>query len=1048
MNLAARLKSSISLKLNIPLAVFGFLTLLAVVGFMREISEEMLGENIRRETYYITDSLALLVEVDNSRQKLIRFVNALAARDGIVSLRLINNNTREILAGSDNRDIGKSISDIVNDVEREIVKRHFAGRGRSTVEMTVGNYVYEAVPVSLIDPEENRLRLYTILLTFDKSNAIYSFNSLIYHLVVAFLLGGGIFIFLVYLIQQRTLLKPLKKMRATLVQQQRSSKTLTLNIESEDELGILAKSYNSLVLKKDQREKELTEARRYIDGITDEVPVLLSYIDSSLGVKFANKNHRRWLSGSEGSTCDTLGDLFGEEATAEILPELDLALRGETRSFDLELIDRKGAGIAAHFTLTPDTDSRGHVNGFFLCVEDRTVLKKAEEKLLEYTNELEFKTWALEEAKEAAEASAQAKSEFLATMSHEIRTPINAVLGMLNLLQKERLSAKQYHYTKLALSSGESLLSLINDILDFSKIEAGKLEIENIAFDLYRLLDETCDAFAYRMEEKGLEFCLDVDTNVPHRASGDPGRIRQILNNYLNNAIKFTEAGKVTLHVAGEARENDWMIRFSVTDTGIGISQDKRRKLFEIFSQIDTSTTREYGGTGLGLAIVRQLSTLMGGDVGFDSEYGRGSCFWATVALDKVASGEHAYDAKAFSNFGAVLCSLSESVEQVLLKYLKAFGLSVCTLSSYKEVPDFAGRKLDHLVVFFESEQMTVDYRQILKEHAGLEHIAHFHLAPILANNQMHRSEEFTSAGADFCCVKPIKPIELYRSLSDLAHGRRAEIKDVAVGPQPPEGKERLLLVEDNAINQEVALGLLNSLGYRVDVAENGLLALEALAKNKHKPYQLVLMDCQMPVMDGFETTRIIRRGNIGYDDDAIPIIAMTANAMKGDRERCLAAGMNDYITKPVDPDVLQSKLAQWLGKAGDTPRLPEPTSPAVDDAGPLHTWKKEDIYRRVRGRKDRVCKLIEMFLQGMPGRLTRMEHFVAAGKTLETGALAHEIKGIAGNLGAQRLQDVSATIEKAARGAQLALLEDRLPELLSEFERLKEALENELSSA
>lgn len=410
------------------------------------------------------------------------------------------------------------------------------------------------------------------------------------------------------------------------------------------------------------------------------------------------------------------------------------------------------------------------------------------------------------EAKDAAEIATKSKSEFLANMSHEIRTPMNGVLGMLNTLIKGNLRSEERHHAMLARSSAESLLTLINDILDFSKVEAGKLELDETEFDLLELIYDFSAAMYINMEEKDLDFKVNVDGIRQSRVYGDAGRIRQILFNLVGNAIKFTKKGGVKIIAALEERDESAFFTCSVSDTGIGIEQDKINKLFEVFTQADASTTRRYGGTGLGLAIVSQLCQLMGGEVFVVSKPGEGSTFAFNVMLKPatVQRHIHAMDVVKFNDFQ----------QQVEIK--------------------------------LEAE-----------------------------------ASQFSSLGQQY-------------------------------------GGANILLVEDNLINQEVALSLLQDIGLKADVAENGVEALKSLSDQADtRPYDLILMDCQMPEMDGYEATRRLRQGEGGNKHTTVPVLALTANAMKGDKEKCLAAGMDDYLAKPIDTNMLSKKISQLLVRSG-----------------------------------------------------------------------------------------------------------------------------------
>lgn len=519
-------------------------------------------------------------------------------------------------------------------------------------------------------------------------------------------------------------------------------------------------------------------------------------------------------------------------------------------------------------------------------------------------------------AEEKAKDASRIKSEFLANMSHEIRTPINGIIGMNDLLLKTELSEKQRHYLELAQTSGLSLLHLINDILDFSKIEAGKLQLEEIQFDLYKLISEVADTFALKAEEKQLEFIFEIAPGVPRHIVSDPSRIRQIINNLASNALKFTEAGEVVLTVE-ELGLNK--IQFNVKDSGIGIPKEKLGNLFNKFVQVDASTTRKFGGTGLGLAISKQLSEIMGGTIGVESEENQGSTFWFNIrygeVLDKPQENSYSPDMKGLKllvvddremNFKVInaalqgsggLCVHAENA-QGALKLLKEHNAQETPISIAIIDQNLPGMKGIEFCKVIANNKSIVPPKMILMLPSGgeslepdmesLNVLGHFH--------------------------KPVKPEQLNKTLGRVL-GQIEEVAEDAIQEEDVVSVDishRILLVEDNYINQQVAVEMLKGMGYLVQVAENGQQAIDALESSEDE-FQLILMDCQMPVMDGYEASRRIRSSASGKINSDIPIIALTANAMKGDQEKCLEAGMNDYLSKPIVNSDLKEGLERWL---------------------------------------------------------------------------------------------------------------------------------------
>jgi len=552
---------------------------------------------------------------------------------------------------------------------------------------------------------------------------------------------------------------------------------------------------------------------------------------------------------------------------------------------------------------------------------DITSLKEAEAEMTEAIR-------AAREARAAAEEASRAKSAFLATMSHEIRTPMNGVIGMTGLLLDTALTEEQREYAETVRRSGEGLLAIINDILDFSKIEAGRLDFEEIDFELRVAVENVLELLAERAYGKGLELAYLPSANLPSWIGGDPGRLRQVLTNLVGNAVKFTERGEVVVHAdLVEQTDHDAVIRFSITDTGIGIPPEVRDRLFQSFSQADGSTTRRYGGTGLGLAISKRLVEMMGGAIGVDSDPGRGSTFWFTVRLAKrpVPPTARQVNLAELRRLRVLGVDDNATNRALLAGQLGAWGMHVeCVANAFRALECLRlahreGRPYD--LAILDHQMPDMDGMALARAIKSDPALAPVPLVLLTSVSYRGCAEEAQHAGFNAVLLKPIRQSQLYDCIATVI-GMVSEpapqrlITDHTL--TEPAARTRILVAEDNAVNQRLAARMLEKRGCRVDVVANGLEAVEAVTRIA---YDCVFMDCQMPEMDGYVATSVIRQRE-AMTGTHIPIIAMTANAVDGDRERCLAAGMDDYISKPVEPSELAAALRKWSQLGADRPTV------------------------------------------------------------------------------------------------------------------------------
>ncbi len=857
-----------------------------------------------------------------------------------------------------------------------------------------------------------------------------------------------------------------------------------VTVTDKNEIGQLADAFNHMLISRQHHEIELEESNNKIQQALDNLAeqnfaldqhAIVEITDISGNIIFANekftdisgyshdelmgKNHRITNSGYHS-------DQFFSEMYETITS-------GNVWHGEICNRSKSGQFYWVDTTIVPFNDRDGKPKSYITIRSNITARKQAEKELIE--------------ARDAAEDAARLKSEFLANMSHEIRTPMNGIIGMTELLLKTNLSVKQRTYAETTLHSSDALLTIINDILDFSKIEAGKLELEEIPFNLQSLVKDVTELIAIRCKSNNLDMLLHYKPNTPSSFIGDPGRIRQILLNLLSNAVKFTEKGHILLMLEkGSVTDDITEIHISVQDTGIGIPKNKQALIFNQFDQVDGSTTRKYGGTGLGLSISTQLCKMMGGSITVKSTEGEGSTFSFTLKLQqnniknttKILPLDNNISLKGLKT---LIVDDIKTARTIIKEQISDLNMKVETASSGEQALNIlitaAQQKKPFNIVITDFFMPNMDGEILAKNISNNELLKETVLVLITSYPRQNDGIRLKSLGFSGYLTKPTQASEISWILSVIWEAKKSgndiplvtqhTIKEVEICDKDTQlyTNTHILLAEDNPVNQLVATEMLESYGCKVMPAHNGF---EAIQIAKQHSFDLIFMDCQMPEIDGFEATKKIRQYENENISSKTPIIAFTASAMTGDKEKCLASGMDDYLTKPITYEDMGKILSKWLSyKSTETlsSRIKnkksqtghENTTDKVDsdiylkktyqDSELLDIWDRDDVLRRIGGKKESLLRLLKMFVEDMPKRIEELQQALNNQRIKETISPAHTIKGMTGNIGAKNLYRLATKLEKFAKDSDINKVQTLWPEFIGQYEILNQHLRQELNA-
>ncbi len=838
------------------------------------------------------------------------------------------------------------------------------------------------------------------------------------------------------------------------------NRQLRIDHQYTDELGLLADSFNSLLDEVEKREDQMLESQMRLCLLLQIIPSATFTVDLDKRITSWNDAMVRVTGYSPEEAIGKECYFFAIEPCATHCGLYSADVPKPVIQKECSILHKDGSRRIISKNVEVMKDLEGNVIGGIESFEDITERKASELKLLEFSSTMEQKNAELAAALIAAQEATVAKSQFLATMSHEIRTPMNGVIGMTGLLLDTELNSEQRQFADIIRKSGENLMDIINEILDFSKIEAGKLTLEEMPFDLRTTLEDTTEMLVSRTSEKGIELTCLVDSAVPIEITGDPGRLRQILLNLAGNSIKFTSKGEISIRAELVSKNGESaLVKFSVRDTGIGIPANRVNAIFEPFTQVDGSTTRKYGGTGLGLAICKELVKMMGGEIGVESQEGKGSTFWFTICFK--LSGQSSVQIPSFapiSGINIIVVDDNDTNRQLIITLLSGWGCQYATApdgeTAFAMLKEAKSEGHPFRIALLDHQMPGMDGMTLAALVKKDPEISDTLLVMLTSLGSRGDAAALKQSGFSAYLTKPIRQQQLHDCLS-LIIGSENASEPGWQGPETlitrhslKEAKKRsarILLAEDNIVNQAVAISMLNKLGYKTDVVANGLEALEALTRI---PYDLVLMDCQMPEMDGFEATAAIRDASSTVINHGVPIVAMTANAMKGDRDRCLESGMDDYLTKPVKKENLAMVLDKWLStlvKPITTDENDRTGDISVGTTDETLVFNEAEMLERCDNIPELVTEILALAMADLPRRVDQLKQAVKEEDRKAIRDAAHTLKGMAANLSAPPLLNAATEMQNSAESAQFSTILVLLETISVETQRFLKLVENRI---